>query len=155
MLMEANDINISNDNIIELKFIFDEIEDEIDNTIDDKLNEFATKYNLNRGEEKMNFTENLYKRYGDKVSALKTGSPLFTTYMIFTEHKDIYENLKKEIEFCGSPEYCQCDATLQSKEYKKKKTIEFPNKKEKLLYRIRLNPHTTESLTKLWENKLV
>ena len=48
MLMEANDINISNDNIIELKFIFDEI----DNTIDDKLNEFATKYNLDREKKK-------------------------------------------------------------------------------------------------------
>lgn len=103
----------------------------------------------------MNFRENLFKRYGDKVSALQTDSYPHTAYMIFTEHKDIYEDLKKEIEFCGSPEYCQCDATLQGKEYKKKKTIEFPNKKEKLLYRIRLNPHTTESLTKLWEGKLV
>lgn len=52
MLMEANDINISNDNIAELDYIFDEIEDEIDNTIEDKLNEFATKYNLDREKKK-------------------------------------------------------------------------------------------------------
>lgn len=52
MLMEANDLNISSDNIAELDYIFDEIEDEIDNTIEDKLNEFATKYNLDREKKK-------------------------------------------------------------------------------------------------------
>lgn len=48
MLMEANDLNISSDNIAELDYIFDEI----DNTIEDKLNEFATKYNLDREKKK-------------------------------------------------------------------------------------------------------
>ena len=99
------------------------------------------------------FEKGIRQRYGDKVNLfIVEQNPAI--YLFLTNDKKIYDDLRKEATFGESPEYCTFDATTNIKKYTKEKNVIFNYLgSTKILYRIKFNAHTANSLGIIWEKQ--